>query len=161
YTCKKNILIRCFYMFGFPTETKAEAIKTLKFADALKNVTFPLVFFVRYYPGTKLYNVALKYGFTGEMLKNSISHLYHDASGYGTPTLNTEFIKYIKDYFLYKIIFDKERISHMLMVKNLIYPKDMVLRSINATYNLDVKSIEEFHEYVKAISRVNVYPLSH
>jgi len=44
-----------FFMIGFPTETKEEAMETITFAESLKHLVQPVLSIVRVYPGLPLY----------------------------------------------------------------------------------------------------------
>ena len=51
----KRFVLGVFYMIGFPTETRDEAIETIAFAESLKHVVQPVMSIVRVYPGLPLY----------------------------------------------------------------------------------------------------------
>ena len=51
----KRFVLGVFYMIGFPTETRDEAMETIAFAESLKHVVQPVMSIVRVYPGLPLY----------------------------------------------------------------------------------------------------------
>lgn len=152
YTCEKDIMVNGFFMFGIPTETEEEAMSTLEYAEELDKLHFPFVFFARYYEGSEMYRQAIEHGFTQQMILNSVNQLYHDINDYYTPTLSNEFIRYVKNYFLYRIFFNKRRIEHMLRVEQRYHSTEQTLDIIQSMYNLQMGSISEFTQYVDAIA---------
>ncbi|MCX7746875.1 MAG: B12-binding domain-containing radical SAM protein [Clostridia bacterium] len=155
YSCEKNILVNAFFLFGFPGETEEEAILTLKYAESLEKLNFPFIFFARYYPGTEMYELARQEGFSEEMLSRSTNQLYHNVNDYCTPTLSNQFVNYIKDYFLYKILLNEKRVMHMLNIQSQIYENEEIVHFINSMYNMKVKNIDQFKSYIQAINKSN------
>ena len=151
YTCDKGIMVNGFFMFGIPTETEEEAMMTLQYAEELDKLHFPFVFFARYYEGSEMFQQAMEYGFTQDMIHNSVNQLYHDIDNYSTPTLSNEFIRYVKDYFLYRIFFNSKRIEHMLEVEKRYHTSEQTLDIIQSMYNLQMDSVAGFQEYVDAL----------
>jgi anaerobic magnesium-protoporphyrin IX monomethyl ester cyclase len=152
YTCDQDIMVNAFFMFGMPTETEEEAFQTLEYAASLDKLHFPYVFFARYYEGTEMYQQALESGFSHDMIYNSIHQMYHDIDNYATPTLSNQTVKYIKNYFLYKIIFNPKRIAHVLKVERKYHTEQQTLDMIHSMYNLKVNSVKEFDDYVTRLS---------
>lgn len=148
YTCDKGIMVNGFFMFGMPSETEEEALLTLRYAEELDKLHFPYVFFARYYEGTEMHQQARAAGFTDEMIHGSISQMYHDIDHYSTPTLSNEVIRYIKDYFLWRIIFKERRIAHVLEVERKYHTEQQTLDMIHSMYNVRVSSVAEFASYV-------------
>lgn len=152
YTCDQDIMVNAFFMFGIPGETEEEALMTLRYAEDLNKLHFPYIFFARYYEGTEMYQRALELGFSDDMLYNSINQLYHNADNYATPTLSNQFVRYIKNYFLYRIIFNKQRIEHVLKVERKYHTETQTLDMIHSMYNLKVDTVREFEDYVERLS---------
>ena len=153
YTCDQDIMVNAFFMFGMPTETEEEAFQTLEYAASLDKLHFPYVFFARYYEGTEMYQQALESGFSHDMIYNSIHQMYHDIDNYATPTLSNETVKYLKNYFLYKIIFNPKRIAHVLKVERKYHTEQQTLDMIHSMYNLKVNSVREFEDYAAQLSK--------
>lgn len=153
YTCDKGIMVNGFFMFGMPSETEEEALVTLRYAEELDRLHFPYVFFARYYEGTEMYGQAVQAGFTDDMLYHSVHQMYHDIDHYSTPTLSNEMVKYIKDYFLWKIIFNPKRIAHVLDVERRYHTERQTLDMIHSMYNVRVASVGEFTTYVDRVSQ--------
>lgn len=137
-----------FFLFGLPTETKEEAILTLEFAEELDKLNFPFIFFSRYYEGTEMYNLALKNGFSKELMNDNSHAFYHEIDSYHTPTLSCEDVEYIKNYFLYKILFNEKRIRNMLEVQKKFFKASEIVDFINSMFKVNIDTIEEFEKYV-------------
>jgi len=153
YTCEKRILVNAFFLFGLPGETEDEAMLTLKYAEELDKLNFPFIFFSRYYEGTEMYDLALENGFNKELLAKSRHSFYHQVSHYHTPTLNHEYVSYIKNYFLYKILFNEKRINGMLEIQRKYYKDNDIVDYLNSMYNVRVNTISEFKTYIKEINQ--------
>lgn len=153
YTCEKEILVNAFFLFGLPGETEEEAMLTLKYAEELNKLNFPFIFFSRYYEGTEMYDLALANGFSKEILDESSHSFYHEVSYYHTPTLNHEYISYIKNHFLYKILFNEKRISNMLKFQRKFYKESDIVDYINSMYNVNVNNLNEFETYISEINQ--------
>ena len=153
YTCEKDILVNAFFLFGLPSETEEDALLTLSYAKELDRLNFPFLFFACYYPDTEMYRLALENGFTKESLRQSVNRLYHDAGEFSTPTLSREFIDYIKNYFLYRILFSRERTRNMVNMQRKMHSDEEIVSFINSMYSINVGTIDEFEEYVEMVQQ--------
>jgi radical SAM superfamily enzyme YgiQ (UPF0313 family) len=153
YTCSLEIMVNGFFMFGLPTETEEEARATLRYAEELDQLHYPYLFFARYYEGTEMRDQALASGFTEDMLQASIHQLYHDAEGFSTPTLSKDFIHWVKEYFLYRILFNERRIAHVLEVERRWHEEAQTLDMIQSMYNLRVGSAGELRGHAAMLAR--------
>jgi radical SAM superfamily enzyme YgiQ (UPF0313 family) len=153
YTCSANIMVNAFFMVGFPTETEEEALTTLRFAEELDRLHFPYLFFARYYAGTEILDQALKSGFTEDMITGAIRQPYHDNLDYHTPTLSKEFIEYVKQYYLYQVLLNPTRISHVMNVERRLHSETETHDMIRALYDPGARTIDEFLEFVQDASR--------
>ncbi len=153
YTCDKDIIVNGFFMFGMPTETEDDALLTLAYARSLDRLHFPYFFFARYYEGTEMYKQALETGFTDDMIQASIQQLYHDADDYRTPNLSSEFIRYIKRYYMYHILFNPVRVEHVLRVEDRLHSEAETMDMIRAMYDVRADSAAELRAYVHSLSQ--------
>jgi len=111
YTCSKNIIVGLNTMIGFPTETEKEAEDTISFLSGFKKLTLPFLFVARYYPGTEMYDLAVKMGAdVGNLVKHS-QKVYHDTT-LPTPTFSTEQLKYFYSQYLFKVFFNDTRLNN-------------------------------------------------
>ncbi|NOQ70368.1 MAG: radical SAM protein [Crocinitomix sp.] len=147
YACSQNVMVNAFFLFGLPTETQEEALLTLEFAEECDQLNFLYIFFSRYYPGTAMADIAMSEGFTREMINNSINNLYHEVEKYETPTLPNKFIRYLKDYFVYRIIFNPKRIDSMLEMQSKFFTEEEIIGAINSLYKLNITKLDEFRAY--------------
>lgn len=155
YASHKNILVNVFYMIGFPGETLEEAFETLKFAFDLKLVTAPILNFVKYYEKTPLYNLAIQYGFSTEMLESSTKTLYQDPSKFRTPTLSNDNIREISQRFVYDIVGNPNRVEHMIKVLKLYFDDNEVLNYLNYIHPFFSDDINEFKNKIKLAYRLH------
>ena len=96
---KHKIPVSAFFMVGFPTETKEEALETLKFAKSLKVDTLVLSILTPY-PGTEIY----KYVDKDDIRFNKIEFMdfYHQSPNMGLTSFNlkgTEYREFVENYF--------------------------------------------------------------
>ncbi|MFZ6028533.1 MAG: amino acid adenylation domain-containing protein [Chloroflexota bacterium] len=105
HVCQKHphIIVDLFLMFGFPTETEAEALMTLDFIKSIRWTHFPYLFTVRIYPNTDLARLAMDLGVSKELIERSAHLAYHEPGE--TLPFSRTFIRdyqssFTKDYFL-------------------------------------------------------------
>ena len=143
YTCSKDIMTGIFFMVGFPTETYEEALETIEFVKGLKEITFPYFFGVKYFPGTELYNMAIKKNIITPDLKDNIYKPYHDIHGHKTDTLserdfNMLFFKYMREIFL-----NKERLQNALFIQRKYLSEEEINMVYSSFLKKKIKSPEE------------------
>lgn len=81
YICTHHpqLVLGLFAMYGFPTETEAEAMQTIDLISSLKWIDFPLLMTLRIFPGTEMEEVARAHGvpehlIQASMQQNSTNH---------------------------------------------------------------------------------------
>ncbi|MFZ1083354.1 MAG: radical SAM protein [Terracidiphilus sp.] len=88
YTQGKNVVVNISTMYGFPTETRAMAQRTLDFLGELpKPSLLPYHFCLRYFPGCEINQQAIDAGWDAERMGLSSRFSYNDMA-MGTPTLS-------------------------------------------------------------------------
>jgi radical SAM superfamily enzyme YgiQ (UPF0313 family) len=88
YTQGKNVAVNISTMYGFPTETRAMAQRTLDFLGELpKPSLLPYHFCLRYFPGCEINQQAIDAGWDAERMGLSSRFSYNDMA-MGTPTLS-------------------------------------------------------------------------
>lgn len=135
YCSSKDVMVGVTCMIGFPTETKAEALETIKFLKSFQNITMPYLLFVKYFPGTRLYEIAKEKGSITKLSQQGVYSTYHDVSTNETNTMNAEdfkslFLTYLKDVFL-----DENRLKYALNIQR----KHMSEQEINTLYSTFLK----------------------
>lgn len=112
YCCEKGIMVGAFFMVGFPTETKDEAMETLNFIKDLDRITMPYLFGVKYFPGTKLFEIADELNIiTPEQMEN-IYIPYHEVGAHRTDAMSEMDFKGIFIYYMREIFLNKDRLRN-------------------------------------------------
>ena len=117
YCGEKDVMVGAFFMVGFPTETKEEAMETLGFVKNLKKVTMPYLFGVKFFPGTKLYKKAEELGIIDASQGLNIFKPYHEISTHRTDKMNEGDFKELFVFYMRDIFLDKDRMSNALRVQ--------------------------------------------
>jgi radical SAM superfamily enzyme YgiQ (UPF0313 family) len=87
YTQRQGVIVNISTMFGFPTETKEQAQRTLDWLGELpKPSVLPYHFCLRFFPGCEISKQALAAGWEPERVALTSRFSYHDLP-VGTPTL--------------------------------------------------------------------------
>ncbi len=99
YTQGKPVVVNVSTMFGFPGETREQALATLDWLGGLpKPSVLPYHFCLRFFPGCEIRKQALAAGWSVERLDMSTECCYHDLP-IGTPTLSrAEMTGIVVDY---------------------------------------------------------------
>jgi radical SAM superfamily enzyme YgiQ (UPF0313 family) len=88
YTQRQNVAVNISTMYGFPTETRAMAQRTLDWLGELpKPSLLPYHFCLRFFPGCEINQQAIEAGWDAERLGLTIRFSYNDMA-MGTPTLS-------------------------------------------------------------------------
>jgi anaerobic magnesium-protoporphyrin IX monomethyl ester cyclase len=87
YTQRQNVVVNISTMFGFPSETPAQAQRTLDYLGELpKPSLLPYHFCLRFFPGCEINQQAIDCGWAPEQLEATSRFSYNDLP-MGTPTL--------------------------------------------------------------------------
>ena len=99
YTQKKGVVVNISTMFGFPTETPAQAQETLDWLGELpKPSLLPYHFNLRFFPGCEINQQALAAGWDPARLDFTSQFSYNDLP-VGTPTLpRSEMFRILLEY---------------------------------------------------------------
>jgi radical SAM superfamily enzyme YgiQ (UPF0313 family) len=88
YTQRQNVAVNVSSMFGFPTETRAMAQRTLDWLGELpKPSLLPYHFCLRFFPGCEINNQAIAAGWDAERMDLTSRFSYNDLP-MSTPTLS-------------------------------------------------------------------------
>jgi len=117
YTCSKGIMVGCYIMAGFPTESKEEALETVEFLKQFKKIVLPVFNSLRYYPNTEVYNIALKEGMPLNNIRDSYREPYHDISKCGTLLIPSLEFRNIHFKFVKEVFFSKERFLNAIEIQ--------------------------------------------
>jgi len=98
---RNKISWSAFFMFGFPTETEEEALDTLRFMKELKPNWAHISIFTPY-PGTDLYDLALKTGMITESFDHTL-HSHHNPYLRHTDTIPQERFQALSTHILAEV----------------------------------------------------------
>lgn len=143
YCCEKGIMVGTFFMIGFPTETKDEAMETLQFIKNIKGVTMPYLFGVKFYPGTKLYEIAEEMGIIDQKQKQNIYKPYHEVLTHKTDILSEEDFKGLFTYFMKEIFLDKKRLEIAIKTQRKFLSDEEVKMVYSTFMNRKIDSLEK------------------
>lgn len=99
YTQQQGVVVNISTMFGFPTETPAQAQRTLDYLGELpKPSLLPYHFCLRFFPGCEINQQAIDAGWAPELLEATSRFSYNDLP-MGTPTLpRSEMYRVLLEY---------------------------------------------------------------
>jgi len=99
YTQRQPVVVNISTMFGFPTETPAQAQRTLDYLGELpKPSLLPYHFCLRFFPGCEINQQAIDAGWAPELLEATSRFSYNDLP-MGTPTLpRSEMYRVLLEY---------------------------------------------------------------
>ena len=149
YTCSKGIMVRLFFMYGFPTETEEDVNYTLEFMKQFKSVVSPYFFALKYYRDTEMYEQAQDQGFNISTLDNSAKGLYTEFEFCETPLLSKEFMKKVHYRWLSEIILNKERFTNALKIQKKFHTDEEIIAYYSSFFGKDFDSIESILKLCK------------
>jgi len=142
YTCTKGIMVRLFFMYGFPTETEEDVNYTLEFMKQFKHVVSPYFFALKYYRDTEMYEQAQEQGFNISTLDNSAKGLYTEFQFCETPLLSKEFMKKVHFQWLSEIVLDRERFTNALEIQKKFHTEEEIIAYYSSFFGKDFDSID-------------------
>ena len=149
YTCTKGIMVRLFFMYGFPTETEEDVNYTLEFMKQFKHVVSPYFFALKYYRDTEMYEQAQEEGFNISTLDNSAKGLYTEFQFCETPLLSKEFMKKVHFQWLSEIVLDRERFTNALEIQKKFHTEEEIIAYYSSFFGKDFDSIESILKLCK------------
>ena len=149
YTCTKGIMVRLFFMYGFPTETEEDVNYTLEFMKQFKHVVSPYFFALKYYRDTEMYEQAQEEGFNISTLDNSAKGLYTEFQFCETPLLSKEFMKKVHFRWLSEIVLDRERFTNALQIQKKFHTEEEIIAYYSSFFGKDFDSIDSILKLCK------------
>lgn len=133
YCCEKDIMVGVFFMVGFPTETKEEAMQTLNFVKNLNKIVMPYLFGVKFFPGTQMYKMAEELGIIDLHQRQNIFHPYHEISTHKTDKMTENDFKELFIFYMRDIFLNKDRLRNAIRVQKK-YLSDEELNMVYSTF---------------------------
>jgi anaerobic magnesium-protoporphyrin IX monomethyl ester cyclase len=142
YTCEKGMIVRLFFMFGFPTETESEVEESLDYMQEFTKC-LPMFHAVKYYKNTKLYNRALENGFSVEDIEKAGRGSYHDVKFCKTPLLSVLFMKKAFFRYLHEVLFNRKRITNMIELQKKHLSESEIRTFYSSFLMKDIESLDQ------------------
>ncbi|MBU1975753.1 MAG: B12-binding domain-containing radical SAM protein [Nanoarchaeota archaeon] len=142
YACEKGIMVRLFFMYGFPTETEEDINFTIDYMKQFKKAVLPYLFSTIYYKNTKMYDMALKEGFTLQELQDSQKGLYNEVQYLETPLLSKEFLKQTKHRWMKEVILNKERMTNALAIQRKYLIEDDIKLFYSSFFGREITDLD-------------------
>jgi len=157
----KRFITRIFFMTGFPTETFAEALETIKFASSFEYAAQPVLSVLRLYNNSKLFNILNpneeQANAIAEQEKNFIHlKMFNDLEFYGDlfsaeeVPLKSKDLKELQYYWMRNIIMNPNRIknSYQVIRKNLDQEKILEFyRSVFGRPNFNENDLQKLLKF--------------
>lgn len=143
YTCDKAIMVRLFFMYGFPTETEEDVNFTLDYMKQYKNVVVPYFFAVKYYEDTEMYNQAIEEGFSRRALEESAKGLYTESEFLETPLLSKSFMEKAHLRWLTEVLLNKERMTNAVAIQKRFLTDDEISEFYSSFFNRKFKDVDD------------------
>jgi anaerobic magnesium-protoporphyrin IX monomethyl ester cyclase len=133
YCCEKGIMVGVFFMVGFPTETKEEAMETLNFVKSLSSITMPYLFGVKFYPGTQMYKIAEEMKIIDSHQKQNVFKPYHEIGTHKTDKMTENDFKELFVFYMRDIFLNKDRLRNAIRIQRK-YLSDEELNMVYSTF---------------------------
>jgi amino acid adenylation domain-containing protein len=148
YLCENypNVILELFFMHGFPTETKEEALQTLDFIKGLKWLHFTYFHILKIFPFTDMAAIARAHGLSNKTIIQSANLGYHQLPD--TLPFDKEFTRQCQAEFLQGYFLLKERLLHVLPYQLKILNEDEILQKYNSYLPTEIKTCKELLEFV-------------
>lgn len=143
YACEKNIMVNCYIMVGFPTETIKEANQTIDYLKQFKKIIIPMFFSVKYYPNSEIYNLALKHGIMIDNIRDAYAVPYHDIKYCETPLISKYTFRDIYFRFLKEVFLSKERLQNAIDIQKIFLTKQEIFDIYSIFFKKRVKDLQK------------------
>jgi len=147
YVCKTHpqVVLELFTLHGIPTETEEEARMTMDFIKSLRWVHFPYVNVLKIYHGTRMEEIAIENGISGEAIARSENLAWHELSD--TLPFSRSFSSQYQGDFLNDYVLSKERLLQVLPHQIKIMTEDELVKKYDSYLPADIKSFEQLLEF--------------
>jgi len=139
-----QIMIDLFFMHGFPTESKEEALMTLNFVKSIKWLHFPYFHVLKIFPNTDMEKIALMNGISEENILKSFDLAYHELPF--TLPFDKKFTLQCQVEFLGYFL-SKERLLHVLPRQMMLMSEDEIIKKYNSYLPVKINSFSELLQF--------------
>ncbi len=143
YACDKGMMVRLFFMYGFPTETEEEVENTILYMKQFKKCVIPYFFAAKYYKNSKMYSLALEEGFSAEELEKSKKGLYNEIQFCETPLLSRDFLKKMHYRWINEVILNKERLLNALSIQRKHHTDEEIKLFYSSFFGKEIKNVND------------------
>jgi len=132
YVCEKypSVILDFQVIYGFPTETEAEAIMSLDFIKSLQWLDFPYIHLLKIFPHTDMEKLAMANGVSKEDIERS-SNLAYDQLPATLP-FDKEFSYEYKVKFLHEYFLLKDRLLAVLPQQMKLFSESELMQKYNS-----------------------------
>jgi amino acid adenylation domain-containing protein len=147
YICKKypHLILDLYFMIGFPTETKEEAMMTLNFIKNLKWLHFPNLHIVKIYPGSDMEKIAIQHGVSRKAISRSLNLAFHELPE--TLPFDKNFTMRCQAEFLDEYFLLKERLFNVLPYQMKVLTEDEIVQKYDSYLPGDIKTFDHLLTY--------------
>ncbi len=143
YMCDKGVMVRLFFMYGFPTETKEEVEYTLSYMKKFKKCVLPYLFAAKYYKNTKMYSLAVEEGFSKKELEESQEGLYNEIQFCETPLLPRSFLRAAHYKWIKEIILNQERMLNAIAIQRKYHTEKEIEFFYSSFFGKKIENIDK------------------
>ncbi|NOZ87503.1 MAG: B12-binding domain-containing radical SAM protein [Deltaproteobacteria bacterium] len=143
YTISKGVMVNLCFMIGLPSETKEEALSTLRFVKAIQGLVLPMFFTVKYYPNTDIFRIGLEHGLNLPKDDSAFDAPYHDIGHFGTPTLPAGEIRELYFRFLKEIFLSRPRLEQAMEIQGLHMTDQEILDMYSLLLRRRIRDVEK------------------
>lgn len=142
-----QVILDLELMIGFPTETEAEALRTLELLKSIHWVHFPDLNILKIYPNTDMYRLAVQSGISRKAIERSAHLAYHDLPD--TLPFSKGFAReyqarYMNEYFL-----SRQRLLEVLPYQMKVAAEDELVQKYNSYLPLEIESLADILHFAQ------------
>ncbi|MCP5003232.1 MAG: AMP-binding protein, partial [Planctomycetes bacterium] len=140
-----QVILDIFFMHGFPTETREEAVMTLDFVKSIKWLHFPYFQILKIFPNTDMEKIALGSGVSQVAIDNSTGFAYHELPE--TLPFDKAFTLQCQSEFM-EYFLSRERLLHVLPFQMNVMTEDEIVQKYNSYLPVAFNSFSDLLEFV-------------
>jgi radical SAM superfamily enzyme YgiQ (UPF0313 family) len=148
YVCQTypHVILEFQVIYGFPTETEAEALMSLDFLKSIKWLDFPYIHILKIYHGTDMEKLALEKGISPQAIARSQEMTYDELPWGEAEThlpFNRDFTYRFQAEFLHGYVLLKERLQSVLPYHMRMLSETDLVQKYNSYLPFDIDSLDD------------------